>query len=137
LPSFPIIHRSKTEEVSRLKPDLDFAESTKYIKLDLFPATVYTGSIGGEDNVPVFKEVRVIITNDYIYFVAMGPEGVYFALKEELVQYDLHSSGVSLATGINGTYVIERDGNCGCGTRLRGMRLLPGVAHTARIITLQ
>lgn len=120
-----------------MKYDLDFAESTKYIRLDLFPATVYTGSIGADDNVAIFKEVRVIVTNDYIYFVAMGPEGPYFALKEELVQYDLHSSGVAQAAGINETYIIERDGNCGCGTRLRGMRLLPGVAHTARIVTLQ
>jgi hypothetical protein len=120
-----------------LKYNLDFADSTKYIKLDLFPASVYTGSIGGADNELLFEEVRAIVTNDYIYFVAMGPEGPYFALKEELVQYDLHSSGVSLVAGINGTYVIERDGNCGCGTRLRGMRLLPGVAQTARIVTLQ
>lgn len=120
-----------------MKYDLDFADSTKYIKLDLFPASVYTGNIGGADNELLFAEVRAIVTNDYIYLVAMGPDGPYFALKEELVQYDLHSSGVSLVAGVNGTYVIERDGNCGCGTRLRGMRLLPGVAHTARIVTLQ
>lgn len=118
-------------------PTLDFAPSTKYIKLDLFPASVYTGSIGATDNERIFTEVRAIVTNDYIYFVAMGPEGPYFALKEEIVQYDLHSSGTAMATGINGTYIIERDGNCGCGTRLRGMRLLPGVPHTARIITLE
>lgn len=116
---------------------LDFAPSTKYIKLDLFPASVYTGSIGAAGNERIYSEVRAIVTNDYIYFVAMGPDGPYFALKEELVQYDLTSSGISLVAGINGTYIIERDGNCGCGTRLRGMRLLPGVAHTARIVTLE
>lgn len=120
-----------------MKPTLDFAASTAYIKLDLFPATVYTGSIGAEDNEAIFTEVRVIITNDYIYFISMGPDGPYFALKEELVQYDLHSSGVSLVAGINGTYIIERDGNCGCGTRLRGMRFLQGVGHTARTVTIQ
>jgi hypothetical protein len=120
-----------------LNVTLDFAPSTKYIKLDLFPASVYTGSIGATDNERIFSEVRAIVTNDYIYFVAMGPEGPYFAVKEELVQYDLNSTGISLATGINGTYIIERDGNCGCGTRLRGMRLLPGVPITARIVTLE
>lgn len=117
--------------------DLEFAPTTANIKLDLFPATVYTGALGAKDNVYLYKEARVIVTNDYIYVIEMGPTGARFAIQEELVQFDMNKKGEFQVAGTVETYVLVRDGNCGCGSRLRGMRLLPGVGHIQREVTIE
>lgn len=117
--------------------DLDFAPTTNHIKLDLFPATIYKGSYGQENNEVIAKEARVIVTNDYIYGILIGQEGTYFVLKEELVQFDTVPKLGYQVAGAHFDYFIERDGNCGCGTRLRGMRFLPGVGHIAQATPLK
>lgn len=115
--------------------ELDFSPTTSYIQLDLFPATVYKVPETVEDKEIVAKEARIIVTNDYIYVILIGTEGTYFVVREELVEiYMVPKLGYQVY-GAQNEYYIERDGNCGCGTRLRGMRFLPGVGHTGQPVS--
>lgn len=109
--------------------ELVFAPTTKHIKLDSFPITLYKGVAGGEGNVVLFEETRLIVTNDYIYAILMGDTGPYFALQEELVEFEYIPKVGYQINGANLDYLGVTSGSCGCGSRLRGMRLLPGVGH--------
>lgn len=108
--------------------DLAFAPTTKHIKIDLFPANLYKYSEEGEKAL-LIENCRLVVTNDYIYAIIMGDTGPVFALVEELVDFEfVPKEGFSIA-GAHFDYLGEAVGSCGCGSRLRGMRLLPGVGH--------
>lgn len=107
--------------------ELEF-EPANHIKVDLYPATVTR--VDGDFVAP---EARLIVTDSHIY--AISTDGIgqpYFLLKEELVDFATEGSGYKLS-GANFDYFAERDGSCGCGSRLRSMRLLPGVPHVSRL----
>lgn len=110
---------------------LEFAPSTSHIKIDLFPARVHNGVYGAENNDVLFIESRTIVTNDYMYVILMGDTGPYFALQEEIVDFEMIPRVGYQVTGAHNEYFLDVDGNCGCGSRLRGIRLLPGVGHIA------
>lgn len=109
--------------------ELEFEPTTKKIQLDSFPITLFEGTTS-EGNTPILETVRLIVTNDYIYAILMGDTGPYFALKEELVEIEYVPKVGYRVSGAEKDYLGVNTGNCGCGSRLRGMRLLPGVPHT-------
>lgn len=118
--------------------DLDFTKSTRaHIKLDLFPASIYLGTAEEHEDVELGIEARLIITNDYIFAIKMGQTGPEFLIEEELVEYTMIPKVGYQIAGAERDYFIVRDGNCGCGSRLRGMRFLPGVGHVAQARPLQ
>lgn len=109
--------------------EVEFSPTTKHIKLDMFPAILYKGSAGAEDNTLVHKDIRLIVTNDYIYAIMMVGTGPVIVHQEELIEIEyIPKSGFQIS-GANFDYLAVNAGNCGCGNRLRGMRLLPGVPH--------
>lgn len=115
-----------------MKHSLEF-EPTKHIKLDLFPALVYSVGEAPEDAELIASESRLIVTDTYIYVILQdGVGNPYFVVKEELVEIIAKDNNVYQVSGANLDYHAERDGNCGCGMKLRGMRLLPGVRHISR-----
>ena len=110
--------------------ELEF-EPTRFIYLDLFPALVTRNS---DDDPLLITECRLIVTNDFIYAILQDGIGQpFFALKEELVQFNDYEKGEYLIEGAHHDYTVRRDGNCGCGTRLRGMRFLVGKPHASRM----
>jgi hypothetical protein len=117
--------------------DLEFESSTTHIKLDQFPTTLYRGTAGALDNVVLYRESRLIVTNDYIYAIMMGPTGPYFALKEELVEFEMVPKVGYNIFGAHFEYFAERDGNCGCGSRLRSLILLRGVGFIDKTTTIK
>lgn len=116
-----------------MSAELEFAPSTETVRLDMFPATVALGTFADESPRILYKETRVIITNDYIYVIATGSTGPYFALKEEFVEMKPVKGKGFEVLGANFEYTLTTEGNCGCGSRLRGMRILPGVGRTPTI----
>lgn len=111
-------------------------EPSKYKKMDLFPAKV-SRLIGEFDqDSPLYEtvaiETRTIVTNDYIYVILDSVNGPYFVIKEQLVDFELDGRKGYKVLSENTEYYIERDGNCGCGSRLRGMRFLVGVPQVSR-----
>lgn len=114
-----------------MEPEFEF-EPAKHIKLDLYPATLTR--LGDDGNV-IAPECRLIVTDSHFY--AISTDGVgqpYFILKEELVDFfDAEKGGGYEIDGATYDYTAERNGSCGCGSRLRSMRLLPGVPHISRL----
>lgn len=103
-------------------------EPAEHIKLDLYPATVSSG-----DEV-VAPESRLIVTDAHIY--AISTDGIgqpYFMIKDELIEITPDGGGYVIS-GAERDYYAIRDGSCGCGSRLRGMRFLVGVPHASRLI---
>lgn len=102
-------------------------EPAEHIKLDLYPATVRSGDL------VVAPESRLIVTDAHIY--AISTDGIgqpYFMVKDELIEIQPEGPGYRIA-GANQDYYAVRDTSCGCGSRLRGMRFLPGVPHASRL----
>lgn len=111
-------------------------EPAVHKKLDLFPAQVgrLIGDLGQENPQyeVIFSETRTIVTNDYIYVILDSTDGPYFAIKEQLVDFHLIARQGYRVLSESTEYFIQRDGNCGCGSRLRGMRFLAGVPYMSR-----
>ena len=116
-------------ESTQMPEEIVFAPTTKHIKIDMFPAILYKGTVGAEDNTVVLKDIRLIVTNDYIYAIIMEGTGPVIAHQEELIEIEFIPKVGFKINGANFDYVAVNAGNCGCGNRLRGMRLLPGVPH--------
>ena len=107
--------------------ELEF-EAAEHIKVDLYPATVTR--VDGEEVAP---EARLIVTDAHIYVISTDGIGQpFFILKEELVDFATEGKGYNIM-GANFDYYAERNGSCGCGSRIRGMRFLPGVPHVSRL----
>lgn len=111
--------------------ELEF-EPAAHIKLDLYPATITR--VDGEEPVVLDPEGRIVVTDSHLY--AISTDGIgqpFFVLKEELVEFYVDGPGYAV-TGANHNYTIARNvASCGCGSRLRSMRLLPGVPHISRL----
>lgn len=111
--------------------ELEF-EPSEHIKLDLYPATV-TRVVGEEETV-IDAECRFIVTDSHLYVISTDGIGQpFFVLKEELVEFYTKGSGYDIS-GVDHDYIAGRNvASCGCGSRLRSMRLLPGVPHISRL----
>lgn len=106
---------------------LEFEPTTTYKRIDLFPARLYKGVAGAENNDLLHKECRLIVTNDYIYAIIMEGTGPVFAVKEELVEFKYVKKLGFQIDGAFNQYFGYAEGECGCGSRLRGMPFLQGV----------
>jgi hypothetical protein len=120
-----------------MSEELDFASTTTHIKLDLFPATISLGASDDPNSTVLYREARLIVTNDYIYGIMMGSIGPYLAIREELVDFEMIPKVGYQVTGAHNDYFVVRDGNCGCGSRLRSMIFLRGVGHILREATIK
>ena len=109
--------------------ELVFEPTTKHKKIDLFPAILYKGVAGAENNELLLKECRLIVTNDYIYAIIMEGTGPIFAVREELVEFAYVKGLGFQIDGAHNRYFGYAAGECGCGSRLRGMPLLRGVGQ--------
>jgi hypothetical protein len=105
-------------------------EPADFYYLDLFPAAVY---VGGPDGTLIGEELRVIVTDNHFYVfheVGTGPETL---IKDPLVAFEgTHRTGYTV-TATNNNYYVKRAANCGCGSRLRGVIIFPGLAHTSHL----
>lgn len=110
-------------------------EKPKSIQLELFPA-----SIAGVNTDLQYDEVLAVVTDANIYLATDDPTGrERYAIVYESPIYDITGSGfrstwtVTLDDDKRTELIITRSRGCGCGSRLKGVRLFRGVPY-ARII---
>jgi hypothetical protein len=109
--------------------NLDF-EPAEYIQIDLFPAIVHPDR---QEEPAIGEEMRAIVTDNYFYAIQEVDGVASFAVKEPLVEFDgSNKLGYTVTTENGATYYFNRALNCGCGTRLRGIKVLPGVPPLPR-----
>jgi hypothetical protein len=109
--------------------NLDF-EPAQHIQIDLFPASVHPE---GPSEAPIGEELRVIVTDNYFYVIQEVDEVISFAAKEPLGEFDgSNKVGYTVTTENGAVFYFNRANNCGCGTRLRGIKVLPGVPPIPR-----
>jgi len=111
---------------------IEVKEAT-FIRLDLFPAQVIDAT-DLENPFLVSEQLRVIITNDMIYFFAegtQGPEIIYEDYLEEFLGNNKIGYTVTSASGRG--FAISRAKNCGCGSTLRAFFPFPGVPFVSQI----
>lgn len=95
-------------EVSDLPP-------AKFRRLDLFPAQV--------SDLPGNK--RVVATDSYLIIIGEGPQ---IESVEALVDFTgSNKTGWQAEVEEGKTYQIKRAQGCGCGSRLRGLKIYAGV----------
>lgn len=105
-------------------------EPAEHIKIDLFPAEVRPG---GEEGTKIGEELRVIVTDNYFYVIEDTISGPEATIKEPLESFDgSNKLGYTVTTTPGNTYYFKRAINCGCGSRLRGLRPFDGVPFIAR-----
>jgi len=110
---------------------IDELPSAAFIRLDLFPATISGPSVDGG----VINDARVVATDSYLIGVIETREGFVVAYLEELDSFSGRPTTGYTATSPSGDEVlVKRSGGCGCGSKLRGLRLYPGVPYS-RIVT--
>lgn len=109
--------------------ELDF-EPANYILIDLFPATVHPG---GESEPSIGEELRVVVTDNYFYVLEEKDDWIGFAVREPLAQFDgSNKTGYTVITERGQEYYFKRALNCGCGTGLRGVKVLRDVPPAPR-----
>lgn len=106
-----------------------FLHEAQYIRLDLFPCRVT--KTGDESALPA-KEYRVIATDNRLYVLIDSPEGPDALVNEALTDFSGdYNSGFTVTT-TESVYTVERELNCGCGSRLRGYHPFLFVPHISR-----
>ena len=105
-------------------------EPAAFYYLDLFPASVH---VGGPEGTLIGEEFRVIVTDNHFYVfqeIGTGPDTL---IKDPLVTFEgSNKTGYTITGSIN-SYFVKRAGNCGCGSRLRGVSIFPGVPHESHL----
>lgn len=104
----------------------------EYIQLDSFPTTV-TATVNGEETKFPGNEYRTIVTDNRLYVLEDSPEGPTAVVNEPLETFSGDYKAGFTAVTDSGTYLIVREANCGCGSRLRGYHPFLMVPHQARI----
>ena len=104
-------------------------DSPKAIKLELFPANVV-----GLDR--EYREVLAVVTDEKLYIATDDPTGKErHVVAHEAPIYDITGSGlrrtwtVTLDDGTKTNVTITRSTGCGCGSRLKGVRMFRGVPY--------
>lgn len=98
-----------------------------YTLLDLFPA-----AISGPTFTAQHEEYRAVVTDTYIYALDDGPDGPFVAFSAPVSGFaGSNKEGYTVNTP-DGIYTVYRAPNCGCGSRLRGVRLTPTVPRAPR-----
>lgn len=98
--------------------DLTQLPEAKYKRLDLFPAEVEERK----------GNKRVIVTDTHIVILGEGAEGPY--LEEVTPLFDFSGSNKTkylAVTEAENTISFKRASNCGCGSRLHGVRIYSGI----------
>lgn len=102
-----------------------------HIKLDLFPARVTSM---GEEPTLLHKDCRIIITDAHFYVFKESETGFVVAESGPITDFEgSNAVGWTITTPENREFIIFRDANCGCGSRLRGIHPFPGVPYVAYI----
>lgn len=100
-----------------------------FIYLDLFPARIETNDTFQS----LHEEYRVIVTDNRLYIIDDRPEGPEAIVSEALVKFEgTNKTGYTVYTS-NEIFRITRALNCGCGSRLRGLRPFDGVPYEAHL----
>lgn len=105
----------------------------EYIRLDLFPATILTKNDEPLTMLPD-GDLRVVVTDKYVivlYDTNSGPD-IFFSFVLE--EYLGRSADKKSYNFLAGEYLLKiaRKQSCGCGSRLRGASVYPGVPRTIR-----
>lgn len=110
-------------------PEALDVEPAQYLNLNLFPSEVTIG----DSEKPLLGEYKTIVTNNYLYVITDGVEGPEFVVKEPLTSFEgTGRTGYTVVTETE-TYLIRRAKNCGCGSRLRSLRVFTGVPHIQQL----
>jgi hypothetical protein len=100
-------------------------QPAEYVYLDLFPADV----VETIDDVPLGDELRVVVTENYLYVLRDTPDGPEMLSQEPLRDFSgTNKTGYTIETVFN-RYYVKRAPNCGCGAALRGITLFPGAVY--------
>lgn len=98
-----------------------------YVQLDLFPASVV------RDGESLGEELRVVVTDNHFYVFTDAVEGPYALIGLPLISFDGNNKdGYTIETAET-TFAVKRAQNCGCGSRLRGIRPFAGIPYITQI----
>lgn len=99
-------------------------EPANEVWLDIFPAKILTVEGLFE---PAHEEYRVIVTDTYFYIIDDTDDGPKALVSEPTVQFDgTNKTGYTVVTSTS-IFLISRAPNCGCGSRIRGIRPFAGI----------
>lgn len=99
-------------------------EPANAVWLDLFPAKIQTVEGLFE---PIHEEYRVIVTDTYFYIIDDTDDGPKALITEPTIQFEgSNKTGYNIVTPTQ-IFHITRAPNCGCGSRIRGIRPFAGV----------
>lgn len=102
----------------------------RFIWLDTFPASVKV--VDETENLLPGLEYRIIVTDNRFYVLTDDVDGPEALVNEALTDFSGNNkTGFTVVTE-NSTYLVRREDNCGCGSRLRGYHPFLGVPHEAR-----
>jgi hypothetical protein len=97
----------------------------EFVYLDLFPAVVTELT----DDVALGDELRVVVTENYLYVLRDTPDGPEMFSQEPLRDFaGDNKTGYTIQTEFN-RYYVKRAPNCGCGASLRGITLFPDAIY--------
>lgn len=115
-------------------------------KFDVFPALIY---LAPEDSVSVMSQfnngtdprpqgtrrvdrARAALFNNKLIIYVDSPEGPKLVFREEVVEYERSQDRKTyyVRTASNKVVSIEKDVNCGCGSRLRSIALFSSFANS-------
>jgi hypothetical protein len=97
----------------------------EFLYLDLFPAVVTELT----DDVALGDELRVVVTENYLYVLRDTPDGPEMLTQEATRDFSgTNKTGYTIETVFN-RYYVKRAPNCGCGASLRGIHLFPSAVY--------
>lgn len=100
----------------------------EHIKLDLFPAKILSTT---EEPTVLHAAIRIVVTDSHYYVFREGGTGPEVAESGPISAFEGdNTSGWTIEapeSPESQNFVVHRDANCGCGSRLRGFHPFPGV----------
>jgi hypothetical protein len=98
-------------------------EPTTIVRLDLFPATVQDWTTGVEAH----DVVRLVVTEDEVKIFSEDSGGPYEAASYRLYDFSgKNTTGWKIDLDDGSALFVKRSARCGCGSRLRSFRPIPG-----------
>lgn len=100
-----------------------------FIRLDLFPALLSGENLPNTQLGGVLDSRRLIVTDTKVLVLSDSQSGPELTHEWNLVDITGRATiGWTVETE-ELTFVVRRSTGCGCGSRLRGLHLYPGVAY--------
>lgn len=91
----------------------------QFLRVDLFPAEI-------ETDLGIRGDKRVVVTDTHFLVFADSPIGPVLAYNSPLVDFEGSNKVGWTATTETEVFKFKRAQSCGCGSRLRGVRIYPG-----------